>query len=234
MNLRHALPPVGSYLALLPAMSRFLLSAVLFFEMGTGVALGANNTVFACVKKSDGAVRIVGPSGHCKKSESPMQWSITGPQGPTGPTGPQGPGALLLVDAAGHTIGTYDVGAEWAIILVGNVRVGIAADSSGFQPSRIYFYHDSADCSGPRYLSDPDPSLFTFAETTDSKTAYYAQLGDPTPVLIGIGSTEQIAQGSDPSEPGTCEGSFSSSPPQSYAPPQSLDLTAFTPPFHFQ
>ncbi len=56
----------------------------------TGVALGADTTVFACIKKSDGAARIVGLSGHCRDSESPIQWNVSGTQGPTGPTGPQG------------------------------------------------------------------------------------------------------------------------------------------------
>lgn len=238
MNLLHVLSPVGSYSAILPAISRFLLSVALFSEMAiwTGVALGADNTIFACVKKTNGTVRIVGPSGHCKKSESPIQWNITGPQGPTGPTGPQGdpgPGALVLVDAAGRTIGTYDLGlGPAAIILVGNVRVAIEADGSGFLPSNFDFYHDSADCSGPRYLFDQDPALYAFAQTTDGRTAFYAQVGDPTPVLIGSASVERVTRGSDPSEPGTCDGSFTG--PAPFTPPQSLDLTEFTPPFHIQ
>lgn len=236
MNLRHPLSPAGLYSTILLSMSRFLLSVALFFEMTTwtGVALGVNNNVFACVKKSNGAVRIVDPSSKCKNSESAIQWNITGPQGPTGPlgsTGPQGLGTLLLVDASGHTIGTYDAG-QSAIILVGNVRVEIGADGSGFQPSSIDFWHDSPDCSGPRYLPDPDPALFTFGETTDSKTAFYAQLGSPTPVEIVSGSVERVTKGSDASEPGTCEGSYTG--PAPFTPPQMLDLTTFTPPFHLQ
>jgi hypothetical protein len=233
MNLRHALTCVGSHSALLPTMRRFLLSAALFSEIAiwTGVALGANNTVFACVKKSNGAVRIIDPSGHCKKSESPMQWNTTGPQGPTGPTGPQGPGALLLVDATGQPIGTYDTGESHVIMKVGNVPVYITADTS-FDLSSIEFFHDSADCSGPRYMSTDETDVLTIGWTSDGKTAYYAQLGSPT-IQFGNGSIEEIARGSDASQPGTCSPLLSSQL-YPYGPPESLDLTAFTPPFHLQ
>jgi hypothetical protein len=209
-----------------------LLSVALFSEMAiwTGVALGANDTVFACVKKSNGVTRIISPSGHCKNSESPIQWNITGPQGPTGPTGPQGPGALILVDAVGQPIGTYYLDFSVAI-KVGDIAVYIAADTS-FEERTIDFIHNSADCSGPRYLFDQEPSVISVGRTTDGKTAYYAQLG-VAPIQLGTGSSmEEIAQGGDPSQPGTCSPLISELDP--YVPALSLDLSTFTPPFHLQ
>ena len=150
-----------------------------------------------------------------------------------GPTGPHGLGTLLLADATGQTIGTYEC-CEGVLISIGNVPVFLNVNASGFLPNEGFFFsHDSADCSGPRYLPLPASLLVSTAETTDGKTAYYAQLGS-TPVVFAAGSEEVIAQGSDPSQPGTCDGPISNPTPAPYTPPQSLDLTAFVPPFHLQ
>jgi hypothetical protein len=217
-----------------PSMSRFFLGVAVFFEMAiwTSVALGANNTVFACVKNSNGAVRIVGPNGHCKDSESAMQWNITGPQGPTGPTGSQGVGAPLLVDAMGQSIGTYLISGDPKVIIkVGNTPVAILADSS-FDSTGIEFFHDSSDCSGPRYLSYGETDVYSGGVTSDGKTAYYTRLGSSA-IQFGNGSIEEIARGNDPSQPGTCSPLISSQLFE-YVPPESLDLTAFTPPFHIR
>jgi hypothetical protein len=87
---------------------------------------GAPSVVHACVKKSNGDVRIIAPGGTCKANETPLDWNIAGPsgppgpQGPTGPTGPTGatgptgpegpagpagPGLLSVVDANGQKVG---------------------------------------------------------------------------------------------------------------------------------
>ena len=70
---------------------------------GLGVALGFaaggdSNQINACVN-GDGVLRVVTVTGSdgCKKHETPLHWSITGPQGSqgiqgvTGPQGLQGP-----------------------------------------------------------------------------------------------------------------------------------------------
>ena len=58
------------------------------------------NFVHACVQKDNGQVRIVGPTGECKRAELRVQLALgvpgpqttqVGPQGPVGPTGPAGP-----------------------------------------------------------------------------------------------------------------------------------------------
>jgi hypothetical protein len=48
----------------------------------------------ACVQKSSGQVRIIGPTEVCRPTEMVAEWNLSGsagPQGPTGPAGPAGP-----------------------------------------------------------------------------------------------------------------------------------------------
>ena len=76
-----------------------LLLALCF--LGTPTALNAHggdtSLIHACVKKSNGDLRIIAPSGSCKKGETALHWNISGLAGPQGPqgnaglTGPQGP-----------------------------------------------------------------------------------------------------------------------------------------------
>ena len=59
-----------------------------------GVAYANGATITACVKKSNGATRIISGKMKCTKSERQVTWGQTGPQGvagATGATGPQGP-----------------------------------------------------------------------------------------------------------------------------------------------
>lgn len=63
---------------------------------GVAVAVAAvapkdDGKVHACVKKSNGDVRIVGRSATCKPSERALVWGTTGPEGAAGPAGPAGP-----------------------------------------------------------------------------------------------------------------------------------------------
>lgn len=53
-------------------------------------ASDATNTVYACVDKEAGTVRIVAQGATCRPNEYATSWNITGPQGATGPAGPQG------------------------------------------------------------------------------------------------------------------------------------------------
>lgn len=70
----------------------FILSSIcLFVTISAGNVVAADTTVYACVQKNSGALRVVGPVVQCYSNETALQWSITGPQGPVGPVGPQGP-----------------------------------------------------------------------------------------------------------------------------------------------
>jgi type VI secretion system secreted protein Hcp len=81
-------------------MNRGKLAAILIgltIAGGLGVTLGwaagsDSNQINACVS-IDGQIRVVTVTGTdvCKKTESPLSWSITGPQGAQGPAGAQGP-----------------------------------------------------------------------------------------------------------------------------------------------
>jgi hypothetical protein len=78
--------------------------AILALSVVGAVAIGEDETIYACVK-SNGDLRIVAGDGSCKNSESLLSWNTVGPPGeqgpqgdkgdtgdtgPTGPTGPQG------------------------------------------------------------------------------------------------------------------------------------------------
>src|SRR5262245_597048 len=58
------------------------------------VVAHAGNTspsvIHACVNRTNGNTRIVGPTGSCTAAEDATHWGIVGPQGPQGPAGPAG------------------------------------------------------------------------------------------------------------------------------------------------
>src|SRR5207247_1499684 len=64
-----------------------LLAAVLAAGAGYAVAATSSNTIKACAKKSNGALRI---ASRCHKTERAIRWSITGPQGVPGTNGTNG------------------------------------------------------------------------------------------------------------------------------------------------
>lgn len=57
--------------------------------MSPGVA--SAETIFGCLNKTNGGVRIVAEGVPCLNSELPVSWSTEGIQGPAGPAGPTGP-----------------------------------------------------------------------------------------------------------------------------------------------
>ena len=55
------------------------------------------NTIQGCYSNGNGSLRRVNFPSECNNSETPISWSVTGPQGPQGiqgPIGPQGPPGL--------------------------------------------------------------------------------------------------------------------------------------------
>lgn len=83
-----------------------LLTVVIIGGLAMPLMVGADggnpNLIHACVQKSAGRVRIVGPNEECRSSETSVHWAITGPQGPVGPQGPQGlPGPIGQPGPAG-------------------------------------------------------------------------------------------------------------------------------------
>jgi hypothetical protein len=51
---------------------------------------GDTSLIHACVRNSNGQLRIVGPNDQCASSESPLDWRIQGEPGPQGPPGESG------------------------------------------------------------------------------------------------------------------------------------------------
>lgn len=51
---------------------------------------GDPTALHGCKKTRTGQLRLVGPTDRCLRSETAVDWSITGPSGPAGPEGPAG------------------------------------------------------------------------------------------------------------------------------------------------
>jgi hypothetical protein len=75
-------------------------ATVLLLVVGAGASVSGSprfisgktaETIYACVKNSTGAMRMVAANKPCKKGETRWQWSGSGIQGPAGATGAQGP-----------------------------------------------------------------------------------------------------------------------------------------------
>ncbi len=74
-------------------------------------------TVKACVKKSDGTVRLINKKNKkCKKGWVKSSWNSEGPTGPQGPLGPAGPN-WTVKDGSGQTLGTF-AGFQYGGLLV--------------------------------------------------------------------------------------------------------------------
>jgi hypothetical protein len=69
----------------------FCLSAILVATLSPLLESNAQGVINACVRQSNGSVRIVSPAIACNSSEVAVTWSITGPAGPQGPAGAMGP-----------------------------------------------------------------------------------------------------------------------------------------------
>jgi hypothetical protein len=64
---------------------------------------GPDGIIHSCFDSSNGKLRVLDPAlDQCKRSETQLQWSQTGPQGPAGVQGPIGPaGPAGPIGAAG-------------------------------------------------------------------------------------------------------------------------------------
>lgn len=73
-------------------LSGILAVICIFMIVMEGSSYSATNgVIYACVKKVNGQVRIVSPTGRCLPSEVPVNWNQAGLQGPPGPQGEPGP-----------------------------------------------------------------------------------------------------------------------------------------------
>src|SRR5690242_15212480 len=72
------------------SLGTFLLGALILF--GVQKVLADNTMYYACVKTSNGSIRIVNASTTCGSGETLISWNQTGPQGAQGIQGPAGGG----------------------------------------------------------------------------------------------------------------------------------------------
>ena len=71
-----------------------LAAAVVIAGMLTASAAAAGGTIYACVKHTSGATRIVGAKSKCRHGEQKLSWASAGQKGLAGAPGPAGaPGA---------------------------------------------------------------------------------------------------------------------------------------------
>jgi hypothetical protein len=74
------------------ALAGILLAVLLLGSATWAVVYGSDSDlIHACVNKSSGEVKIVGPSDTCKKNWVPLRWNMRGVRGDLGPQGPAGP-----------------------------------------------------------------------------------------------------------------------------------------------
>lgn len=83
-------------------------------------------TLYACQKKSNGALRIVKKSKKCKKSEKKISWNTEGPKGDKGDIGtPGAPGPGATAFNASLTLGNMAGAVESATVPVGDSTLTI-------------------------------------------------------------------------------------------------------------
>jgi hypothetical protein len=177
-----------------------------------------------------------------------------GPQGAAGPQGPQGPpaaGGIAVFDSKGAIVGkplgynpTINNSLEMLMSIIGTQVVTLVDDSAssatGFRTvdvanNYLIFYHNSADCSGPRYLYNGGQLSAFVAVTVNSQTSpIYLYYPSSAPQQMALFSAEIFQAGHTPDQPGTCQSGFNQTLPMSI--PTHIDMTTlgFAPPFHFQ
>lgn len=130
----------------------------------------SGNTVYACVSKPTGAVRIVTQSATCRPDQYATSWNVTGPQGATGaqgaagPAGPQGPAGAAAPNPAPRQN------------VVGTVTLTPAADSipgesTDAQPItfKIYDFSSTSDQDLGSQSSGAGAGKVTFEPITMTK-----------------------------------------------------------------
>jgi hypothetical protein len=93
----------------------FAVAAVAVVAIAGGVTyavadIGGGGVISGCYKENNGRLRLIDPAtDSCRRNETPISWSQTGPQGPAGATGATGPTFLT-----GRTLGVVGNAISWA------------------------------------------------------------------------------------------------------------------------
>jgi hypothetical protein len=201
--------------------------------------------VYACVSNKYGMVRIVAEGVRCRDSETPLRWNVAGPQGPQGIPGPPGPQALggssplAVFDAKGLKMGdvvtaTYFVSTHpWIVGFTPegapNVVLAVMQTFSYGPFDKIisfagagFLYYASSDCSGQPFVDHTNAVLLTPFVAVGNGFAAIADTTQPQIITAKSAWTAGAGQG--------CS-SRSSIPVNVFPVSDTIDLTAFTPPF---
>jgi hypothetical protein len=107
-----------------------VVGAIALLTPAAASAAGAT-TIYACVSKKNGAMRIVSAKAKCKRGEHKLSWGASGPAGPAGPAGapgaPGAPGANGVgVDFADENAGPVNLaeGEKGAVVAAKTIPAG--------------------------------------------------------------------------------------------------------------
>jgi hypothetical protein len=141
--------------------------------VGVGTAVPAQaKTVVACVKKSNGKVKILTSKKKqkkkCKKGWKKVSWNQTGATGPTGPvgaTGPQGP-AQQVKDGTGKTLGKflgiYPAGLPILSVLIDGGAYLYYPDGKVLPLGSVSPSFKTNTCNGTAYTESTSPQTTAF------------------------------------------------------------------------
>jgi hypothetical protein len=104
------------------------------------------NVVHACVQGGSNLVRIVGVNGSCLNPETPVHWSIVGPQGPAGPAGPQGPAGVSGWERVVATTNNVSIAPDGFLVFTATCPAGKKILGGGvliFGPTGFWTVQDS-------------------------------------------------------------------------------------------
>ena len=158
-------------------MVRKVLTGVLL----VGISSQASAAVLCAPKSGEGTVRV---REACKKNEvqlDPATLGLQGPPGPPGPKGdkgnpgeqgPAGPGAVVR-DANEAFVGIVFEEHDRVLRQGENVGVHFRVSEAGLFEDEVSLEHESADCSGPGFLSSEAQSLVRQGLVRDT-TVYYS------------------------------------------------------------
>lgn len=113
-------------------VAQTLAAAIVTAGMLTASAAAASGTIYACVKRTSGATRIVGAKAKCRRGEQKLSWGSSGAAGKNGAPGLAGvPGAEGKVGASGAN------GAAVVFDGISSGRQPLASESSATLVSKV-------------------------------------------------------------------------------------------------
>jgi hypothetical protein len=119
----HAARPTGfiSTTAVATAAIGLLMLTAASASASASAATSAATTIYACVSKKTGSMRIVSAKAKCKRGEHKLSWNASGPAGVPGATGAAGsPGAAGIngvgADYASSVLGPTELAASEVVV----------------------------------------------------------------------------------------------------------------------